>query len=97
MSSWSFDLSAIPRDRNKPIWVETHKGEVIRTYYVAPTKTSPKGYWPGVGDESCIKCWQLFVKPEPSGISMRSDAGLDIVHRHSEINTPMLEDVGSGP
>jgi hypothetical protein len=93
---WNFDLTAIPRDRSKRIWVETHKCEVLSTYYVAPTKTSPKGYWPGVGDERCIKCWQIFVKPEPSGISMRSDAGLDPLYGHWEIKVPIIEDVGGG-
>lgn len=34
------------------------------------------------------------VKRAP--LSNRSDGGLDIVHRHSEINLPIIEDVGGG-
>lgn len=51
----------------EPVWIETHNGEVIRTQFVQPTKTSPNGWWSGVGDESRIKCWQPFVRPLPSG------------------------------
>ena len=49
------------------VWVETHTEEVIRTHYCRPTKQSTNGWWSGVGDESRIKCWQIFVRPLPSG------------------------------
>ena len=68
----------------EPIWVETHGGEVLRSHFVQPTKTSPNGWWAGVGAESSIKCWQPFVRPAPSG--KRYDVNAEFL--------PVLEDVG---
>lgn len=80
----------------EPIWVETIGGSVVRSHFCPPTRTSPNGWWNGVGPESNILCWQPYIVPEPSRRTPRADAGSNIVTRHSEINLPIIEDVGSG-
>lgn len=77
------------------IWVETIGGNVVRSHFCQPTKTSPNGWWNGVGPESNILCWQPFIRPEPSR-KTRADSGSDIVTRHSEINIPFIDDCGGG-
>lgn len=52
------------------IWAETTKGEVVITQFNPPTKTTPEGWWSMIGEESRIKCWQPFIKPEPSSVSV---------------------------
>ena len=61
--TWSFDLQSIPRDRN--IIAETTKGEVMVTRFNKPTKTTPRGWFSMIGDESRIVAWQEM--PAPSG------------------------------
>jgi hypothetical protein len=53
----------------KNIWAETTNGQVLISHFNPPTKTAPKGWWSMIGEESRIKCWQPFVKPEPSGVA----------------------------
>lgn len=113
MSSWNFDLTNIPRGRTeerinakgKPyhvfimqtVWLASRDGKVYMTHWIPKDAKEPSvGSWAGWREGEEPIAWQLFIKPEyPSGV--RSDAGLDIVHRHSEINVPVLEDVGGGP
>lgn len=53
------------------IWAELDTGDVVRTYFCRPTRSTPKGRWSQIGDESRIIAWQPFTKPEPSGIGRR--------------------------
>jgi hypothetical protein len=91
--TWNLDIPSIPRDRR--ILIETRKGEVMISVFNKPTKGTPAGWFSGVGPVECIVAWQEL--PAASGGMPRADGGLDIVHKHTEINTPILEDVGGGP
>jgi hypothetical protein len=57
----NFDLTSMPQDCF--IWAATHKGEVVRTRFIAKSKAVKEPFWSGVGAEACILAWQPFIKP----------------------------------
>ncbi|CAN7393593.1 hypothetical protein [Neorhizobium sp. LjRoot104] len=106
--TWNFDIASAPRgrgvtttvtvdgkDRTKrehhvdPVWLATASGKVHRSYWVPQTR-SMRGHWSGFNPDSVEPiAWQHFVVPEHPGNSV-------IVHRHTEINLPIIEDAGGG-
>ncbi|MDR6818468.1 hypothetical protein J2X76_003645 [Neorhizobium sp. 2083] len=105
---WNHDIACAPRGKEvtvtrtvkgepveykehhiAPVWLATADGNVHRSYWIPATKSSA-GRWSGFNPTSPEPiAWQHFVVPEHPGNSV-------IVHRHTEINLPIIEDVGSG-
>lgn len=89
MSAWSFDMTAAPRGRQ--ILVRTTKGETVLTSWLQPNRFTPSGRFDGFPENAkTLLAWCEV----PAFSDIRSDMGLDLVTKHSEINVPIIEDVG---
>lgn len=88
--TWSFDISQAPRD-GSPV-ILAFRGKVLKSYWFKPKFDPP--HWNMLSHKDTPDAWMPW--PEAPKLP-RSDAGLDIIHRHTEINLPVLEDVGGGP
>jgi len=87
MSTWNFDISAAPRDRD--IWLATKCGSVLKSYWI---EKSGARRWAGLGTKEQPVAWQLFTIPaHPNAVS---DLGLNIITKHSEIQANP-EEVGA--
>ncbi len=106
---WNYDLTSAPRGKDitvtetvkgekrerqefqhEWVWIADAEGRVVRTRWLPPTRFSKFGRWDGYNvDTKIILAWAPYIVPEHPGNSV-------IVHRHSEINLPIIEDVGSG-
>lgn len=91
MSAWVFDMTAAPTDA--PVWLASQCGKVIKSQWLEKTKFSP-ARWSGLASQESPIAWQPYIVPAHPGT--RSDLGLDIVTKHSEINVPIIDDVGCG-
>lgn len=88
---WNVDLRSMPRDTF--IWAATHKGEVVRTRFVAKSKTVKEPFWQGVGPEACILAWQPFIRPAhpfTNAGEARAEIGAILAAEH----LPIINDVG---
>lgn len=79
---WNFDFTSAPRDRK--VWIATKCGKVIDVSWSAK-----RNQWAGLADSEKPRAWQPYIVPT------HPDAGV-IVHRHENINLPIVDDVGSG-
>jgi hypothetical protein len=87
--AWSFDIAQALRD-GSPV-ILAFAGKTFKSRW-NKNKVDPDN-WSMLTHKQVPDAWMPW--PE-APVLPRSDAGLDIVHRHSEINLPILDDVGSG-
>ncbi|MDO9417001.1 hypothetical protein [Pararhizobium sp.] len=75
-----------------PVWLACADGSVCRSYWI-PAVGKRNGRWSGWAEKSLPPiAWQPYVVPvHPSELA---DGGAGIVTRHSEINLPIIDDVG---
>lgn len=86
--TWSFDMTAAPRDGTHVILAMPNK-TTLRSYWCTP-KGEPE-HWCMLSHKNEPVAWMLW----PAHPGDRSDLGLDIVTKHSEINLPIIDDIGS--
>ncbi|WP_105436384.1 hypothetical protein [Neorhizobium tomejilense] len=82
--SWNHDITSAPRDRK--LWLASECGAVV-----GPTTWDKKReQWAGFATRGKPPlAWQLYIVPEHPGASV-------IVHRHTEINLPIVHECGGG-
>ncbi|WP_105430192.1 hypothetical protein [Neorhizobium sp. T6_25] len=81
--SWNHDITSAPRDQR--LWMASECGKVIPT-----TWDKKREQWAGFATNGKPPiAWQPYVVPEHPGNAV-------IVHRHTEINLPIVDDCGSG-